>query len=89
MAINKVKFQENLDEIIQALNTLKEDEALPKNVKAKIDNITLVLNEDSEISSRVGQSLHILDEIAEDLNIPPFIRTQIWNISSMFEKLNH
>ena len=89
MAISKVKFQENLDEIISALNSLKEDEALPKNVKAKIDSINNILSEDSEVSSRVGRSLHILDEIAEDLNIQPFIRTQIWNISSMFEKLNH
>jgi len=89
MSISKSKLQESFDEIIQALNTLKEDEALPKNVKTKIDSITAVLNEDSEISSRVGRSLHILDEIAEDLNIQPFIRTQIWNISSLLEKLNH
>lgn len=89
MTLNKTKLQENLDEITKALNALKEDEALPKNVKAKIDTINAVLSEDTEISSRVGRSLHILDEIAEDLNIQPFIRTQIWNISSMFEKLNH
>lgn len=89
MAINKIKLQENIDEIAKAVNNLKEDESVPKNIKAKLDTILVNLTEDSELSLKVGKSLHILDEISEDLNIQPFIRTQIWNISSMLEKLNH
>lgn len=80
---------EKLNEVMQALNTLKEDEAVPKNIKAKIDEIIATLNDSCDLSSKVGKSLHTLDEISEDLNIQPFIRTQIWNVSSMLEKLNH
>ena len=86
MTVNKVKLQESVSEITGALNALKDDEALPKNIKAKIDEIISTLNDDNDLSSKVGKSLHTLDEISEDLNIQPFIRTQIWNISS---KLNH
>jgi uncharacterized protein (UPF0147 family) len=88
MTATKAK-QESVNDITQALNQLKEDEAVPKNIKAKIDEIIHNLNEDSDISTKVGKSLHTLDEISEDLNIQPFIRTQIWNVSSMLEKLNH
>jgi len=77
------------DEIIQALRNLKDDEGVPKNVRNKIDAIILDLKDESELSTKIGKSLHNLDEISEDLNLPSFVRTQIWNISSMFEKLNN
>lgn len=77
------------EEIIQALTSLKEDEGVPKNVRNKIDTIILDLKDGSELSMKISKSLHNLDEISEDLNLPSFIRTQIWNISSMFEKLNN
>ncbi|HIH31958.1 TPA: hypothetical protein HA235_04585 [Candidatus Woesearchaeota archaeon] len=83
------KLQENINEILKALASLKEDESVPKNIRAKIEEIIVILNEDSDISGKVGKSLHTLDEVSEDLNIQPFIRTQIWNITSMLEKLNH
>lgn len=88
MALSKVKLQENIDKIIIAVNALKEDESVPKNIKAKLDIILTTLNEECEASLKVSKCLHILDEVSEDLNIQPFIRTQIWNISSMLEKFN-
>jgi uncharacterized protein (UPF0147 family) len=89
MTISKLKLQESVGEISQVLNALKNDEGLPKNIKAKIDEIIIALADDTDLSAKVGKSLHTLDEISEDLNIQPFIRTQIWNVSSMLEKLNH
>ena len=77
------------DEIIQALTMLKEDEGVPKNVRAKIDIIITDLKDETDISSKIGKSLHHLDGISEDMNLPPFIRTQIYSISIMLEKLNN
>lgn len=88
MSKHKEQLKEQVNDIIQALTALKEDDGVPKNVRSKIDTIISDLNDESDLSSKVGKSLHSLDEISEDLNIPPFIRTQIWNISSMLEKLN-
>ena len=89
MTKNKEAIRHQCEEIIQALTSLKEDDGVPKNVRSKIDIIINNLKDESELSMKVGKSLHNLDEISEDLNLPPFIRTQIWNISSMFEKLNN
>ena len=85
---SKEVLQKQCEEIIQALNTLKEDDGVPKNVRTRIDSIIDALREDTDISMKVGNSLHNLDDISEDLNLPAFIRTQVWNISSMLEKLN-
>ncbi len=89
MTNSKESIRIQCDEIIEALRTLKDDEGVPKNVRNKIDAIITDLKDDSELSNKIGKSLHNLDEISEDLNLPSFIRTQIWNISSMFEKLNN
>ena len=89
MTKSKEAIKHQCEEIIEALTALKEDEGVPKNVRIKIDAIIHSLNDESELSMKVSKSLHNLDEISEDLNIPPFIRTQIWNISSMLEKLNN
>lgn len=88
MTISKVKLQENINEILTAVNALKEDDSVPRNIKAKLDTILENLAEECEVSLKVSKCLHILDEVSEDLNIQPFIRTQIWNISSMLEKFN-
>jgi len=36
---------------------------------------------------KVNKSLSELDEISNDINLPTFIRTQIWGIASMLEQL--
>jgi hypothetical protein len=89
MSNNDKSTTNQCEEIIQALKSLKDDEGVPKNVRNKIDAIILDLKDGSELSTKIGKSLHNLDEISEDLNLPSFVRTQIWNISSMFEKLNN
>ena len=80
---------EDFNEIISLLTHLKEDEGVPKNIRAKIDVITSELNSSADLATRVGKSLQHLDEISEDLNIEPMIRQQVWNISSKLEKLNN
>ena len=37
---------------------------------------------------RINGAISILDEVANDPNIPVYSRTQIWNIVSMLEVLN-
>lgn len=86
--MNKQQEQQ-IQEITNALQTLRDDESVPKNVRSKIDEIIKELHQEGDLSAQVSKSLHVLDEIAEDLNLQAFIRPQIWNISSMFEKLNN
>ncbi len=85
---NKEAAKQQCEEIVNALRSLKDEESVPKNVKLKLDMIITDLNRDEDMQTKVGKSLHHLDEIAEDLNLQSFIRTQIWSISGMLEKLN-
>jgi uncharacterized protein (UPF0147 family) len=70
-------------QVIDALNELKEDNTVPKNVKAKLDNMICLLKEDTEESIRVSRVLHEIEEIAEDANMQSYTRTQIFNVVSL------
>jgi len=75
--------------VIDALNQLEEDTSVPKNIKQRISEITSDMKSDKDLSLKVNKSLSELDEIANDINLPTFVRTQIWGIASMLEKLNN
>ena len=78
--------EEKLRDIIKALQDLLEDETVPKNVTKKIKStIEILSKEDEELSIRVHKALNELDELADDVNMQPYTRTQIWNIVSALE----
>lgn len=79
---------EELKNIIEVLGELCEENSVPKNVKAKFQEIVSYLNESNETSIKVNKALHSLDEIGDDTNLQPYIRTQIWNLVSMLEKVS-
>lgn len=79
-------MNQEIQGIIDILKELEDDNTVPRNVKNKIQNTIEILNEDSEISIKKSKALHYLDEIADDVNLQSYTRTQIWNIVSLLEK---
>ena len=78
---------EELKPVIDALTELEEDSTIPKNTRAKIAEILNSLKESSELSIKVNKAFNALDEISNDSNLPSYIRTQIWGIVSLLEKV--
>ena len=80
--------EDKLVPIIEVLEELCVEGSVPKNIKAKFIEIISCLKESIETSIRVNKALHSLDEIGDDTNLQPYIRTQIWNIVSMLERVS-
>ena len=80
--------QKPASDIIEFLTELQEDSTIPKNVKAKIGKVAALLADNQELKVRVNKALHMLDDISSDGNLEPFVRTQLWNVASMLEKLS-
>lgn len=79
-------MDENLQPVIEALNEMREDTTVPKNVKLKIEKmINCIMHGEGDISLRVNQCLNEFEEISNDANIQPYTRTQIWNIVALME----
>jgi len=86
--MNKLKMDnKDIENILETLNELQEDSTVPKNVKFKMQNIVKTLEEDTVLSMKINKVLNELDEIASDVNLQSYTRTQIWNMVSVLEKL--
>ena len=79
--------QKAIESIEPLLNELKEDAAVPKNVKLKIDKVIGILKKNSETTIKVSKALNELEEVADDVNLESYTRTQVWNVISVLEKI--
>lgn len=76
-----------LNNVVSALSDLEKDSTVPKNVKDKVQKIMSVLNEDMDVPIKVDKAIQELDDMADDVNLQPYTRTQIWNVVSLLEKV--
>ena len=79
--------QQTFHGVIEALNELKDDSTVPKNIKAKFENMILLLQEDVEDSIKISRVMHEIEEIDSDSNVEPYTRTQILQVVSLLEML--
>lgn len=79
--------QKAIEDAIKSLSELEGDVTVPRNIKIKIQDIIQILNDNSETSIKISKALNELDEIANDPNIQPYTRTNIWNVVSLLESV--
>jgi uncharacterized protein (UPF0147 family) len=83
-----VPTHQKINEILKALKDLSEDDSVPKNIAKKVKStIDILHKEDEEMGIRVHRALNELDDLADDVNVQPYTRTQIWNIVSALESI--
>tara|TARA_Y100000310_G_C20461282_1_gene705499 strand:+ start:254 stop:541 length:288 start_codon:yes stop_codon:yes gene_type:complete len=76
-----------IETIESMLNELKDDITVPKNIRLKIERIIEVLKEKTEMQIKVSKVLNELEEMADDVNLQSYTRTQVWNVISALEKV--
>ncbi len=81
----------NLDSIIsqikQQIDVLLNDNSVPRNVKNALDEARKALDQDASYSVRSSAATYKIDEISNDINLPPYARTVIWNLLSLLESV--
>lgn len=79
---------ERLKQVTEVIDQLIEDTSVPRNIRRGADNAKkLLLNSKEAFDVRVASAVSILDELANDPNIPLHARTLIWNIISGLETI--
>ena len=79
--------QDQIKAVIEQLESLQQEEGVPKNVKTEIQSIIHTLREPGEASMHINKCLDKLDHLSQETTLEAFIRPQIWNIASMLEKI--
>ena len=79
----------HVKDVIETVNEIMEDPSLPKNIKSNLECIINVLKDSkpNDIKLKADKCIHDLDDISSDVNLQPFVRTQLWSVVSMLEAL--
>ena len=80
--------EQQINTIEPVLSDLKGDIRVPKNVRMKVERVLKILKEKSEMPIKASKALNELEEIADDVNLESYTRTQIWNIISILAKVS-
>lgn len=77
-----------LKQIIEVLDQLTEDTSVPRNIRRGATSAKERLLQSKEaLDVRAASAIFILDELANDPNIPLHGRTLIWNVISQLETI--
>lgn len=78
----------SIKQVCDAMDMLAEDNSVPRNIRrGAADAKTRLLNEKDALDVRCSGAINILDELANDPNIPMHGRTMIWQIISQLETI--
>ncbi len=78
----------DIETINKLLDEINDDRTVPRNIRNMITEAKNNLNGKQDIAVRINTAISILDEVANDSNIPTYTRTQVWNVVSMLEVMN-
>lgn len=78
----------NKIEIQTAINNLISDTQVPKNIKNRLGTILQDLSDNQDLNLKVNRSLSELDDISNDINLPSFVRTELFGVLSLLENMN-
>lgn len=77
-----------LKQILDVLDQLAEDTSVPRNIRrGATDAKGRLIQTDEAMDVKAASATSILDELANDPNIPLHGRTLIWNIISQLETM--
>jgi uncharacterized protein (UPF0147 family) len=77
-----------LARIVESLKELSEDSSVPRNIRRGATSAREELSKArAALDVRVASAVYVLDDLANDPNLPTHGRTAIWSIISSLESL--
>ena len=76
-------------DVVEMVDEIMEETGLPKNIRNKLEEIASELKacEKENLKLKADKCIHDLDDVSSDVNLQPFVRTQLWSVVSMLESL--
>jgi len=80
-------MQNDIEDIKYLLDELLDDGTIPRNVKAVLNDIKVIIQRSSSDAVKLSDSVYKLQDISEDVNLPLNAKSDIWMLQSKVEKL--
>ncbi|MGB9732387.1 MAG: UPF0147 family protein [Candidatus Micrarchaeia archaeon] len=84
---NQKKYDETIAQIKQQIDLLLNDNSVPRNVKNALQDAKSELDREESYAVKASSATYKIDEVSNDINLPPYARTIIWNILSLLESI--
>lgn len=79
---------DKIKQVADAMDMLAEDTSVPRNIrKGSSDAKARLLDTKDALDVRAASAINILDDLANDPNVPLHARTLIWQIISQLEMI--
>ncbi|RLI85686.1 MAG: hypothetical protein DRP01_05665 [Archaeoglobales archaeon] len=81
-------MEDVLEAVLDTLDRIIQDDSVPRNVRRVASEIKKnLLNDKENIAIKAATAISTLEDLSSDPNLPMHVRTLIWNLSSLLEKL--
>ncbi len=78
-----------MQDVVELINDMETDKSIPKNVRVVLEDIkTLLADNSRELGLRVDSAMQMIENVSLDPNLSPYIRTQVWNLTSLLENVS-
>ena len=74
-----------MDDVEELLDSLLQDLSISKNVREILQEIRDEFGDDKNIALKINAALQKVEDLSLDPNISPYVRTQIWNLTTLLE----
>ncbi|RME30747.1 hypothetical protein D6789_04715 [Candidatus Woesearchaeota archaeon] len=76
-----------LNEVSEAMRMLINEQDIPRNVRDKMQQMIAEIKAGGDQRILADKLLMQLEDLQSDINLPSYVRTHIWSLSSMLENL--
>ncbi|MGC8662251.1 MAG: UPF0147 family protein [Candidatus Micrarchaeia archaeon] len=81
------RYEETITQIKQQIDILLSDNSVPRNVKNALEEAKGALEKTDSYAVKASAATYKIDEVSNDINLPPYARTVVWNILSLLESI--
>ena len=79
----------SFDRVEYSIKMLLEEQGTPRSVREKLNRMLSYLKQPTDDQTKISTMLGELEELSQDVNIPPFVRTQLYSISGALESIGN
>ncbi|TFF91732.1 MAG: hypothetical protein EU543_06235 [Promethearchaeota archaeon] len=88
MTIEKEKVEKTFENVEKLLNAMLKDRAVPRNIKRIAQKGIDQLNSEEESPGVISSNIiYLVDDLSQDPNIPFHVRTNVYRVMSLLEKI--
>ena len=77
-----------ISQALKMIQSISEDNSIPRNIRFTVDAVkNILINENLSVSQRTANAISKIDDISNNNNMSPLVRTKIWQLISILEAI--